>query len=599
MNILIGVLGGLSVTLFVLVLVAWAKVRASRETIEQQGRAANAARDEAAQSMRALEETASRTQRAQAQAITEARRVLDQQLADAVAETDRVRSHYEAEARRIKDQADEALSGALSQVDALQKYESLLQEEGAATRLVAEAITEAERLKRTADQLLEAARTAAADQQAEARGRASEARASADAILDRATREAGRLVEDAHRRAHEIGGDAYLALRDKQGLEEALVAIRNIIDGYGDRYVVPTRSILDDLAADFGHTEAGQALAAAREQSTRMVEEGQAATCDYAEPKRRDTAIRFVIAAFNGRVDAILSRSRHDNLGTLTQEIRDAYALVNLDGTAFRNARVLSPFLDARLAELRWAVAAQELRLKEREEQRRLKEQIREEERARREYEQAIAAAQREERTLAQALAKAREEAALATAGERAELEERIAELNDRLAEAEAQNQRALSMAQQTRKGTIYVISNVGSFGEDVFKIGMTRRLEPRDRVKELGDASVPFEFDIHAMIPSDDAPELEARLHREFENHRLNKVNYRKEFFRASLEQLRERIMATSAEASFTMLAEAREYRETQALTRMTSEERAKYDRKRVEPPDRALADSSELVKR
>src|SRR6185295_2079074 len=161
-----------------------------------------------------------------------------------------------------------------------------------------------------------------------------------------------------------------------------------------------------DLATDFGHTEAGISLAAAREQTKRMVEEGHAAECDYVELKRRETAIRFVIAAFNGRVDAILSRSRHDNFGTLAQEIHDAFALVNFDGTAFRNARIHPAFRDARLAELKWAVAAHELRLREREEQRRLKEQIREEERARREYEQAMAAAQKEERSLEQALVK-------------------------------------------------------------------------------------------------------------------------------------------------------------------------------------------------
>jgi len=578
MNVFIGVVGAIAVVLLVLVLVGQSKVRALQAIVAQQVRSAKDAQEEAARNQGALEEAVARNQKAQEQAIREAQRLVDQQLLDATAEADRIRSHFETEARRVTDEADEALSHAISQVGALQKYQSLLEEGGAATRLVADAIAEAELLKHAAHELRDAARNAVAEEQSEARRRASETRISADAILDRATREAGRLVQDAHQRALEIGGDAYAALREKESLEQALVAIRNIVGGYGDRYVVPTRSILDDLAADFGHTDAGQALAAAREQTKRMVEEGHAATCDYAEPKRRDTATRFVIGAFNGRVDAILSRSKHDNLGTLTQEIRDAFALVNLDGTAFRSARILPAFLDARLEELRWAVAAQELRLKEREEQRRLKEQIREEERARREYEQAIAAAQREERAIEQALATARQEAALATADERAGLESRIAELNERLAAAEARNQRALSMAQQTRKGTIYIISNVGSFGEDVIKIGMTRRLEPTDRVKELGDASVPFEFDIHAMISCDDAPALEARLHREFDDHRLNKVNYRKEFFRVPLERLRQKIVATGAEASFTMLAEAREFRETQALARMSPEERARY---------------------
>ena len=117
-----------------------------------------------------------------------------------------------------------------------------------------------------------------------------------------------------------------------------------------------------------------------------MVEKGHAADCDYAEANRRETAIRFVIDAFNGRVDAILSRSRHDNYGTRAQEIRDAFAMVNHNGEAFRNARVLPSYLNARLAELKLAVVVHELWLKEREEQRRIKEQMREEEKARREY---------------------------------------------------------------------------------------------------------------------------------------------------------------------------------------------------------------------
>ena len=69
------------------------------------------------------------------------------------------------------------------------------------------------------------------------------------------------------------------------------------------------------------------------------------------------------------------------------------------------------------------------------------------------------------------------------------------------------------------RAGYVYIISNVGSFGENIYKIGMTRRLDPQERVDELGDASVPFKFDVHAMIFSDDAPALEAALHRAFED--------------------------------------------------------------------------------
>jgi len=318
-----------------------------------------------------------------------------------------------------------------------------------------------------------------------------------------------------------------------------------------------------------------------------MVENGEAATCDYAEANRRETAIRFVVDAFNGRVDAILSRVKHDNHGTLAQEIQDSFSLVNHNGEAFRNARVLPAFLDARLAELKWAVAAQELRLREREEQRQIQEQIREEEKARREYEKVIQEAARDQETLEKAMQQARAEVEHATAQERASLERRIEDLSARLKAAEEKGQRALSMAQQTRAGNVYVISNIGSFGEEVFKIGMTRRLEPLERVRELGDASVPFEFDVHAMIPSDDAPALERLLHDKFDDLRVNRVNGRKEFFRVPLSRIRELVTERGLPARFTMVAGAREYRETMALGRKTSAQHDQYLAHEADPDD------------
>jgi hypothetical protein len=574
MDPLVIALGAFALVLLVLFLAAKGKGKELIERIAERDKAVLAAKEETRRS----EEEVRRVRAATEAAIGEVQQLFAIRLADAKAEIDQVRTHYNAESKRQNQESEAALTKALHQLQALEKYRGMLDEEGAATKLLAEAVATAQNLREHAAALVAAAETKAKENRNAASARAKEVEIRADAILDHATREAGRLLEEAHKNALAIGGDAYLALREKEQLERAVIAIRNIVDGYGDKYVVPTRSLLDDLSAEFSHTEAGQRLAAAREQTRRMVEEGQAATCDYAETVRRETAIRFVIDAFNGRVDAILTRTKHDNHGTLAQEIRDAFAIVNQNGVAFRNARVRSAYLDARLHELQWAVVAQELKLKEREEQRRLKEQIREEEKARREYERAIEDAEKEERTIQKALDKARDEAAKATAGQRAELESRIAELNEKLVIAEAKNQRALSMAQQTRKGTIYIISNVGSFGDDVFKIGMTRRLEPEDRIKELSDASVPFEFDVHAMIACDDAPALEAQLHREFDDTRINKVNYRKEFFRLSLERLRDKIVATGADVSFTMLAEAREYRETQALAKMSPEERAKY---------------------
>lgn len=118
----------------------------------------------------------------------------------------------------------------------------------------------------------------------------------------------------------------------------------------------------------------------------------------------------------------------------------------------------------------------------------------------------------------------------------------------------------------------MYIISNIGAFGENVFKIGMTRRLEPMDRIAELSSASVPFSFDVHALIFSDDAPALEAILHQHFENSRVNKVNQRKEFFRVDLGEIKKVILENhNATVKFVDIPEAIEYRETLKLTGTT----------------------------
>jgi hypothetical protein len=119
------------------------------------------------------------------------------------------------------------------------------------------------------------------------------------------------------------------------------------------------------------------------------------------------------------------------------------------------------------------------------------------------------------------------------------------------------------------------VISNVGSFGDTVFKIGMTRRLEPLERVNELGDASVPFRFDVHAIIYSDDAPALENQLHKHFEGRRINLVSNRREFFQVSVEEIEKRVKALGADIEFTKIAEAREYRESLAIRKERKEPR------------------------
>lgn len=124
-----------------------------------------------------------------------------------------------------------------------------------------------------------------------------------------------------------------------------------------------------------------------------------------------------------------------------------------------------------------------------------------------------------------------------------------------------------IARAQLTRSGHIYIISNLGSFGENIYKIGLTRRLDPLERIRELGDASVPFEFDVHAVIFSEDAPALEAQLHQAFADRRVNRVNERKEFFQVCIAEIAEVVRRQNASIMVTLAAEAEDYRKTRAL--------------------------------
>ncbi|WP_407536855.1 GIY-YIG nuclease family protein (plasmid) [Cetobacterium somerae] len=147
---------------------------------------------------------------------------------------------------------------------------------------------------------------------------------------------------------------------------------------------------------------------------------------------------------------------------------------------------------------------------------------------------------------------------------ERAKFALRIEELERQLEEAHKNKEKAISQAQLTKSGHVYIISNIGSFGENVYKIGMTRRLDPLDRVKELGDASVPFPFDVHAMIYSEDAPGLENKIHKEFNNKSTNLVNLRKEFFNITLEEVENFVKENYGEFKLTKIAVADQYRQT-----------------------------------
>ncbi|MGD1903157.1 MAG: GIY-YIG nuclease family protein [Geitlerinemataceae cyanobacterium] len=236
--------------------------------------------------------------------------------------------------------------------------------------------------------------------------------------------------------------------------------------------------------------------------------------------------------------------------------------------------QIAEEYYDLKLKELQLTHEYREKKQEEQEEQRILREQMREEKKAAKQLEKARKEAEKEERQYQEALERARKEFPGVSEEEKEKLQAEIEELERKLREAEEKSERAISRAQMTRSGHVYIISNIGSFGENVYKIGMTRREDPDERIRELSSASVPFPFDIHAHIWSEDAPELETKLHQFFSGRRVNKANERKEFFNVSLGEIEAAVQKilkddphAKAEIQFTKVAEAKEYRQTMQI--------------------------------
>ncbi|WP_065330797.1 DUF4041 domain-containing protein [Tritonibacter mobilis] len=260
---------------------------------------------------------------------------------------------------------------------------------------------------------------------------------------------------------------------------------------------------------------------------------------------------RLTMRAFNNECEAAIANTRWNNVNAMEKRILNAAKQIDKTNESM-NLRISDDYVSLKLDELHATHEYRERLKVEKEERAELARAAREEKKLLAEAE----AAEREEKRYQKLLDRARSEAGVD--------ESRIAELEAALAEAHAISERARAMAEMTKSGYVYIISNVGSFGEDVVKIGLTRRLEPDDRVKELGDASVPFGFDTHAMIYSDEAPALESALHKEFADRRVNASNMRKEFFRVGLEEVEDAVKRLAPSASFFSDREAQEWYET-----------------------------------
>lgn len=328
-----------------------------------------------------------------------------------------------------------------------------------------------------------------------------------------------------------------------------------------------------DFATSDGYKDR---LDAIRTEQKNMILNKKAATCSEvwtingSEAQGRvmtNQNIKQILRCFNDECDMLISKVKFNNVTAYTDKIRKSFDALNRMNS--KNAVSLSTsYLNLKIEELQLAYEYAVKKQQEKDEQRRIREQMREEAKLQKELEEARKDIEKEQKHYSNALSKINEQLEKCDDVEKEVLLEKKAEIEGHLSSLDKAMEDIDYRQANKRAGYVYIISNIGSFGENVYKIGMTRRLDPMERVDELGDASVPFKFDVHALIFSDDAPALETALHHAFENKKVNMINGRREFFNVTLDEIEEVVKANyDKTVEFVKVPEAEQYRETKKI--------------------------------
>lgn len=248
---------------------------------------------------------------------------------------------------------------------------------------------------------------------------------------------------------------------------------------------------------------------------------------------------KLLLRAFNAECDHIIDHITVANIEASDKKMTASREAISKLGKIM-DVSITWEYFNCKRHEMYLALDYQQKKQEEKEALREARAQQREEAKLAKELADERKKLEKEQKHYLNALSKLEAQLANASETEKAELEAKVAETKEHLKEIDAGFEAVDYRAANQKAGYVYIISNIGAFGEGVYKIGMTRRLEPMDRIDELGDASVPFDFDVHALIFSDNAPALEAALHNAFANKKLNFVNQRREFFRVSLDEIK-----------------------------------------------------------
>lgn len=278
---------------------------------------------------------------------------------------------------------------------------------------------------------------------------------------------------------------------------------------------------------------------------------------------------KLLLRAFNSECDELVSKVKYTNFDSSLDRIYKSAEAISKLGTIM-DISITQQYLSAKAKELRLAFEYQQKKHEEQESLKAARAEQREQAKAQKELEEQRKKVEKEQTHYQTALAKLMTQ--LSSNPEDPALLSKKQTLENQLIDIDKALENIDYRQANMKAGYVYIISNIGAFGENIYKIGMTRRLDPQERIDELGDASVPFNFDVHAMIFSDDAPALEAALHRAFEDRKLNMVNQRREFFNVTLDEIKEVVKKNfDKTVEFVDVPDAEQYRVSMKMKQKT----------------------------
>ena len=398
----------------------------------------------------------------------------------------------------------------------------------------------------------------------------------ADDILIEAQNQAEEILENAKQEAEEIKENT---LQEKYSLKASLKELNRKVEKLKQEEkdyeailkekssIVIAHETTVDFTDNITSNELKNTLSILQIKEKELIADGKAyrSTSYDDDYKKREKQSKKLLRAFNAETDYYLTNVRMNNVDTYRNKITNTFSTLNRL-FSIDNVQITKELLNIKLEKLDATYKYYYALEQERELLKAKKEEMREQQRVEKELQIQKDKILKEENQFRNEVVKLMKYLESSNTDIEKELyADKIKELEDKIKELEKDKKDVENRETNTRAGFVYIISNIGSFGENVYKIGMTRRLEPMDRISELSSASVPFPFDVHALIFSEDAPALETTLHNYFRKQEVNKVNSRKEFFRVNLEEIKDLVHKEfNNTVHFTDVAVAEQYRET-----------------------------------